>query len=161
MKTVGQTYGALWASTGLGAIAAGLGGAQLLHVGKPHDALHPTVATALDLLAHNALVALWPIALATLGWAVIPAARRVGDVLVGGQIALHGLLVGGALGQQRELWRYLPHLPFEWLGLALPAAGWLLSRHAGATPRRLSVLAAASIAALSVAAAVETWAVPL
>jgi len=155
------SYGTLWVVTIVAAAAALLTGLAIIEVGPPYDALDASIATAANLLAHNALVALWPLGLTAQRWAETPGSRTVADVVVAGQIVMHGLVVGGAIGQQPELWRYLPHLPFEWLGLALPAAGWLLARDGALTRRTLAGLAATTIAALFVAAVLETWAVPL
>lgn len=155
------SYGVLWIVTALAASVAALTGAAIWSVGAPRDALPATTATALELLAANAPVALWPVAFAVLRWHVIPVARGVADALIAGNVALNGLLVGGAIGQRPELWRYLPHLPFEWLALSLPVAAWWLARRGDLTARGLARLTAATIAALVLAAGLETWAVPL
>lgn len=154
-----KTYLVLWTATAAGALLALLGGAVLPRVGAPSDALKASAATAESLLWHNLSVALWPLALIVLGWASIPVIRRVGDVLAVAQLAVHGLLVGNALGQQPALWRFLPHLPFEWLGIALPVAAWRVAR-VGVAPN-VARVAAVVCAALVVAAGLETWAVPL
>lgn len=156
-----NAYVWVWAATATGALVAAVTGAAVQHADKPHPVLSATLATALSLWIANALVAMWPLALVRLGWHELPAGRLVGDALVAGHLTVQGLLVGGALGQQPELWRYLPHLPFEWLGIATPAAGWLLARHGHANRAQLRALATASLAVLGVAALVETWAVPL
>ena len=132
----------------------------------PHDALAARTSTALALLAHNTPVALWPLALSALGWHAFPVARTAGDVLITGQLVAHGLLVGSALGQHPAVWRYLPHLPLEWLALALPAGAWLTARTlpAGPTAARfvgLALIAASCLAALAGAAAMETYLVPV
>jgi hypothetical protein len=135
---------------------------RLINAPPPRDALTAAPGTALELLMHNAPVALWPLTLVALGWPALLGMRRVGDVLVAGQLAGHGAIVGSALAQQPELWRYLPHLPPEWLALALPAATWMQTR-AGTprNPRRLIATAAAASALLALAAGLETYLVPL
>lgn len=160
MTAVARAYASLWVITALAALTAGLSGIAVVHVGTPRDTLDPSISTALDLALHNTQVALWPMALAALRWGDRPGTRWLGDALVGGQLLVHGSVVGGALGEQPDLWRYLPHLPCEWWGIALPAAGWSQARN-GSPPARLALLAAASCLTLVVAAALETWAVPL
>jgi hypothetical protein len=161
-------YLSLWLATLAGA-ALTLVGAPLGHVDAPRPALEPTLTTAGGLLGHNALVALWPLALLALGWSELAGARLFGDALIAAQLLAHGLLVGSALGQHPQIWRYLPHLPVEWLGLAIPAGAWLTARHPRpgrpdpATAKRTLVLpaAAAGLAALAGAAAIETYLAPL
>lgn len=152
------TYALLWSATVIAAGASAAGLRLGAAVSAPHDALAPTVATAWSLLSHNAVVALWPLALVALGWPQIPAVRRAGDALVMAQLASHGATVGLALGAQPGLWRFLPHLPAEWVGIAAPGAAWFLARRGLGASR---ALAGVSLSALLVAAALETWAVPL
>jgi hypothetical protein len=151
----------LWAAAAIGAALAGAD-VRVLAVDAPHDALSATAATAGGLFVHNALVVLWPLTLVTLGWPRLGAARRAGDALIGGQLVTHGLLVGNALGQHPETWRYLPHLPLEWLALVLPASAWTHARR-GAPPSTYQVgrLAVATLALLALAATIETYLVPL
>lgn len=158
---VGVSYGALVIVTALAAAAAALAGTAVWSVGTPHDALPATVTTTLELLLVNVPVAVTPLALIALRWHTIPIARGVADVLIAGNVTSNGLLVGGALGQQPELWRFLPHLPFEWLALSLPVAAWMLARRDVLTGNRLGRLTTATLAALVLAAGLETWAVPL
>ena len=160
MTTGIRTYAELWLLTATGACTA-LVGLRVMSVGTPHDALKPTFGTAASLLLHNAVVALWPLALSALRWNLHRPTRCLADVLVAGHLVAHGLLVGNALGQAPTLWRYLPHLPFEWLGIALPVAGWRSSRTEGVDAAVLRRLAGEALAALVVAAGLETWAVPL
>lgn len=161
MRVAVRVYAGLWAATALGAGLAAVGGPALLRVGTLRDALSPTLTTAVDLFGHNCVVAAWPLALVTVGWAGLRTAGVAVDILVATQVAVHGLLVGGAIGQRPELWRYLPHLPFEWLGIAVPAACWRLHRRGGGSSRATGASTAVSFSALLVAAALETWAVPL
>lgn len=151
-------YAALWVGTAAGALLAATRRLDLTS-GTPRDALPATVDIAVDLAAHNALVALWPIALVAVGWPAIPIVRSVGDVLVAGQLAGHGLLVGSALGAHPDLWRYLPHLPVEWLALAVPAAAWIIARR----DEPVHVVKTVLLTGLLVvgAALVETYAVPI
>ena len=152
---------ALWATTALGAASAAAG-IDALHTPPPRDALDATPATAISLLGHNALIALWPLALIALGWPSLAGVRWVGDALIAAQLVLHGLVVGGALASHPAMWRYLPHLPVEWLALAIPAAAWMNARITPPVQRReLAAATAATLAALTAAAVIETYAVPL
>ena len=157
-----QSYLAISGATAAGALL-GLAGIALISARAPHDALGAHASTALTLLRLNAVVALWPIALLGLGWHRIPFARRVGDTLVRAQLLGNGLVAGNALGQHPQLWRYLPHLPFEWLAIAIPVAAWVSARRADISYERQTLLAVAvaCLGALTVAAAVETYLVPI
>ena len=106
---------------------------------------------------------LWPLALVALGWPELPGARTAGDLLIAAQLLAHGLLIGTAIGQHPQLWRFLPHLPLEWLALAIPAAAWLTARTRPARPsrRRVPLVAGAVLAALAGAAAIETYLTPV
>jgi len=159
------SYAALWAATGAGAALA-LAGIHIIAAPAPRDALEPTLGTAVGLGAHNALVVLWPLALVLLGWPALIGVRRVGDGLIAAQLLAHGLFVGTALGQHPDTWRYLPHLPLEWLAIATPTAAWLTARtpHPGCpigTSLAVLRLAAACVAVLLGAAAIETYLVPV
>jgi hypothetical protein len=161
-RAISRCYLALWLATAAGAALASAG-LQLIRAGAPRDALEPSLYTASGLLAHNALVALWPLALVAIGWPALAGARAAGDALVAAQLLSHGLTVGGALGQQPDTWRYLPHLPLEWLALAIPAAAWLTARAHPPRPaaKTIGVTAGACVAALLGAAAIETYLVPV
>jgi hypothetical protein len=154
-------FAVLAVSAALGAVLAEAG-ARVITVGAPRDVLAATPQTVLELVAHNLPVALWPLALIVLGWPALPGARQAGDVLVGGQLLGHGAIVGNALVQQPGLWRYLPHLPVEWLALALPVAAWAQAR-AGRSFGVAGVVEAAGrvVMLLVLAAVVETYLVPL
>jgi hypothetical protein len=152
---------AIAAAAGAGALLAAAG-ARLVVVPAPRDALAATPGTALELLRHNLPVALWPLALVALGWPAMTGVRRVGDALVLAQLAGHGALIGSALAQHGELWRYLPHLPLECLAIAVPAAAWRQARTGTPdTATQLARVGAAVAALLAVAALIETYLVPL
>ena len=153
--------GGLAASVVAGAVLAGVG-VEVIVVGAPHDALTGAPATVLGLVRHNAVVALWPLALVWLGWPAIPVARTIGDALAAGQVLVHGAILGSALAQQPGLWRYLPHLPFELAALALPIAAWSAARRTGEVkPTRLAGIAVAVLALVLVAAVLESYLVPI
>jgi hypothetical protein len=153
--------GGLVASAVAGAVLAAVG-VEIIVVGAPHDALTAAPATVLALVRHNAVVALWPLALVWLGWPAIPVARTTGDALAAGQVLLHGAVLGSALAQQPGLWRYLPHLPFEFAALALPVAAWITARRSGeVNPTRLAGTVAAVLALVLAAAVLESYLVPI
>lgn len=157
LATATSVYGVLWAFTAAGAALGGLG--LGLTEGTPRDALPARLETAAALFAHNAPVALWPLALTALGWAAIPIARQVADALITGHLLAHGLLVGNALNSHPDVWHYLPHLPVEWVALALPAAAWIAARRTSDVA--LPTTGALTALALAAAALLETYAVPL
>ncbi|MBE2320382.1 hypothetical protein DVA67_030745 [Solirubrobacter sp. CPCC 204708] len=137
-------------------------GVYVVHVDEPVDALPESIGSVLSLTRHNAVVALWPLALVALEWPRIPAARTVGDALAAGQVLLHGAILGSALAQQPDLWRFLPHLPFELGALALPVAAWITARRATTrTSTGLALTAATVVALVIIGAVVETYLVPL
>ena len=155
----------------LGLMSAGAAGAlAVLALPGLGDALYPSApapsvaadaATAVELVAHNAPVSLWPLCLVALGWHRIPILRQLADGLIAAQLAVHGASVGAALAAWPELIRWLWHLPLEWSALALPCGVWIAARRAAAPPRRsLALHAALTVALLALAAALETWAAP-
>ncbi len=158
---VRRAYLTLWATTAIGA-TLGIADVYLFAASAPHDALPATLGSAVGLLAHNAPVAMWPLALIALGWPGLRGARAAGNALIATELVAHGLLVGNALGQHPALWRYMPHLPLEWLALATPAGAWLAARRGTRGSRRwLGHTVARVLAVLALAALVETYFVPL
>jgi len=164
-RALSGCYLALWAATGAGAALA-LAGVDVIAMPAPHDALESSLETVTELVSHNMPVVLWPLALVALGWPALTGVRCVGDGLIAAQLLAHGLQVGSALGQHPDSWRYLPHLPVEWLAIATPAAAWLTSRTA--TPARPTgtsllalTLASACLPVLLGAAAIETYLTPV
>jgi len=154
---------ALAGAAAAGALAVlalpGLGSSLYPH--PPEGTLDADAGTALALVAHNVPVALWPLALVALDWHEIPAARHLADALVAFQLAAHGASVGAALATWPELVRWLPHLPAEWTAIAPPCAAWVAARRgAPAAPATLLLAAAATLALLALAAALETWVAP-
>ena len=94
-RAISGSYLALWLATAAGAALASAG-VHVIRAAAPRDALEPSLDTASALLAHNALVALWPLALVAIGWPALAGARAVGDALIAAQLLSHGLIVGGA-----------------------------------------------------------------
>ncbi len=153
---------ALTVSAAIGA-ALSLIGADVIVAYEPHDALAATFSSVWELWRHNAPVALWPLALVALAWPWSAGLRRLGDVVVAGTVVGHGVTIGSALAQYPELWRYLPHLPLEWLAVAMPAAAWRSARQRPARGpiRALVPTALVTAGVLVLAALAETYAVPL
>jgi hypothetical protein len=142
--------------------ALAVAGIDVIAVGEPHDALANSAGTVAALVRHNAAAVLWPLALVALRWPAIPGAQVVGDALVAGQLLAHGAVLGSAVTQQPGLWRYLTHLPLELVALVVPVAAWIAARRgAGVTTRGLVGIAAVVLALVVVAAACETYLVPL
>jgi hypothetical protein len=160
--TVALAAAALLAGAAIGA-ALDAAGTPLVEAPTPRDALPASATTALELLTHNARVALWPLLLVALDWPKRPVTRLIGDALVAGHLIGHGAVIGSALAQQPGLWRYLPHLPLEWLAIALPAATWLAARSAAIGPKHgvLAITAALILVTLALAALTEIYLVPL
>jgi hypothetical protein len=167
-RPLGARDRSLLVALGVMLLAAGAGaglaavGVPVVSAPAPRDALHADLLTVVLLVGHNEPVALWPLALVALGWPRIRYVRVLGDALMIGQLAGHGALVGSAPAQHPELWRYLPHLPAEWLALALPVAAWAQAR-AGRCFGAAGVVAVAGrvVVLLVLAAVAETYLVPL
>jgi hypothetical protein len=157
-QMLSRAYASIWAATVAG-VALGLLGVRLLNAAVPYHALTESPRTALMLMAVNALVASWPLALLTLGWQRVPRLAGLADVLVRGQLLGNGLIVGNAIAQHPSLVRYLPHLPLEWAALSTPVSAWLAAR--AGRPWSAANTAALTLAALLAAALVETYLVPL
>lgn len=154
------TYAALLAAT---ALAAGV--SLLPNYIEPQLQLYPhrtpTIEAALETWIHNIRVAGWPLLFAAVGTYRVRGRRRLGDSLLAIFIASNTALVGAAIavGGSR-IAPYLPHLPVEWAALATATAGWLLASRRALSRRALATLAAAFVALLAIAAALETYAVP-
>lgn len=132
-------------------------GLTLSHAGAPH----PSVRRVLALLAHNLPLAAWPLLLGLLGIEGSRRATRVASLLVGACALVNATLVGLALGAcGTSLLPYLPQLPLEWAGLATGYASWPVQLQAGMSRRERARWLAVIASALTVAAALETVAVP-
>jgi hypothetical protein len=153
-----RAYASIWAATAAGA-ALGFLGLRLLNAAVPYDALIASPQTVLALMAANALIASWPLALLAVGWHRVTSLAGVADVLVRGQLLGNGLVVGNAIAQHPNLIRYLPHLPLEWVALSAPVAAWLAARAGRPWPAANTV--ALTLAALLASGLVETYLVPL
>ncbi len=160
LSATGLAACALLLAAALGALAAlGLG---VSHT-EPHDAIKDSPGAVASLFAHNAAVAWIPLALAAIGWDRTPGLQLTGDLVVGASLIANGAVVGYAIARTGpELAAYLPHLPFEWSAIALPAGAWLCLRR-GYPDRRALLLQTLGLSAASllVAALLEVYAVPL
>lgn len=130
-----------------------------LTVGAPRDALRAEPDVAFGLLAHNLPVTLWPLVLVMLQWTSTRIVRTIGDAFVAVHLAGHGLLVGSAVGSDPGTWRFLTHLPIEWLALSVPAGAWIGARTGRFAHHQRSAML--TLVALTAAAFIETYAVPV
>jgi hypothetical protein len=130
----------------------------------PHDAIEDSAAAVGSLILHNAAVVLIPFALLALGWERMPGIRHLGDGVVIASLLGNGAVVGYAFARAGlGLAAYLPHLPFEWGAIAIPAGTWFVFRRAtpGDPPGLLLRALGASALALVIAAVLEVYAVPV
>ena len=130
----------------------------------PHDAISDSPGAVASLFAHNAWVAAIPLGLGGLAWDRTAYLDHLGDLVVTVSLIANGAAVGYAFARSGpELVRYLPHLPFEWGGIALSAGAWLSLRVSEPTDRTSLLLRAVALAAgaLLVAAVLEVYAAPL
>jgi hypothetical protein len=130
----------------------------------PHDSIDPNAAAVASLVLHNAAVAMVPLALLALGWDQIPIVKNLADGLVAVVVIVNGAVVGYAFARAGPaLLPYLPHLPFEWMAVAIPAGAWFSFRLQPPVNRRSSLLRAVvpTALALLIAALLEALATPL
>lgn len=161
-------YGVLWALTLAvmalvltlpdgGPIARGVLCLALSATGNPA----PSVAGVLAVAINNCLHAGWPLALGPLGATRRPVTRKLADVAVALNVLVCAALTGAALGGYApRIVVFLPHLPLEWAGIAVGAAGWLVERRRPLTARERARCACALILLLLAAAIVEIYATP-
>lgn len=130
----------------------------------PHDSIDPNAAAVVSLFLHNAAVATMPLALLALGWDQIPIVKNLADGLVAVVVIANGAVVGYAFARAGlALLPYLPHLPFEWTAIAIPAGAWFSFRLQPPVDRRSSLVRAVgpTTLALLIAALLEAVATPL
>jgi hypothetical protein len=120
--------------------------------------LDPTPRTAASIAAHNARVALVPIALAPLagGRGVV---RRGADLVLSGLLALNAAELGAALAGYgaRTVAALAPHVPLELAGYAVAGAAYLAGRRRALSPGGLLAFAACCGLLLAAAAVLETY----
>jgi hypothetical protein len=120
----------------------------------------PRMGAALSTAAHNARIFCPPFILAA---ARLGKTRRrlVIDVLLTADLLAQTAIVGAAFGAYgSRLLAFIPHLPLEWLALAISTSVWLAARRGAVPLVELATAGAASAVALLVAGAVETYATP-
>ena len=128
----------------------------LLPLGFGH--LPRNAGTAATIAVNNARVALVPLGFAALGGRRV-VIRRVGDLVVGGQLAVNAALLAAALAGygMRAVMALLPHTPVELAAYAIGGAVYLRGRREPLGPRSLALPAAACALLLALAAALETY----
>ncbi len=162
------TYSLLLALTIITALAVGaIPGASTLarHLLRltltPRHNPPPTLGAAISIAENNTQLCIWPLLIG-----VLCATRRrltlaLVDIGVLAFLAGPALLVGSALGAYGpNTTRYLPHLPLEYAGIAIGAAGWLIDRRRPLTTRQRITALALTALALLCAAVIETTLVP-
>jgi hypothetical protein len=162
-RCIVSSYAILWAGTILFTLAALPVAGHLREVFGYRFALASsgTPGMAAFIAANNVREAGIPLLFAVLKirgrrWPVI-----VGDVVVGASLTVNVALGGLALGTYGiRLLPYIPQWPLEWGGLALALAAWRRARSARQDPCELALLAIATGILLSLAALLETYAVP-
>jgi hypothetical protein len=159
VRRTAAAYSGLWALTAAGA-TLGRAWPAIAPAGTPHPTLHGTLGDALAIATTNTRILSAPFGLAILGFPADRRARRLGDVLVAGLLAANAIHVGLALGRDgAQLVRYVPQLPIEWLAAAITAAAWLELRN-NTTARPAGRYAVAALAAVAIAATIETAVTP-
>ena len=154
-----SAYATLWALTALVAGAARLAGVE--HRPTPSAHRHGSLHETLTIVATNARLAIILLAGAALvararAWrpmldAAIGALLVVNVGTVGVAIAVHGAAIAP----------WLVHLPLEWAGFAIATAAYGQARSAPLCWSQLQRYALAAAAALTLAATVESFLVPL
>jgi hypothetical protein len=132
---------------------------------SPRGGPPPSVGEALGLFWHNLAVCAVPLlAAGGLGRGRL---QRLVDVGIAVDVAAQTGIVGAAIGAYGwHMVEFLPHLPFEWLGLAAGLAAWLEARGDHGEPlRRARLLSLAGYAgvllvSLMIAGLLETYATP-
>jgi hypothetical protein len=169
-----RACGIVWAGTALAALGVwtipGVHHATanwLLSDGpSPQGGPPPSLGEVLGLFWHNLAVCTVPLLLAA-GGLGRGRLKRLVDVGIGLDVAAQAGIVGATIGAYG--WRmveFLPHLPFEWLGLAAGLAAWLEARDDHGEPlRRARLLSLAGhtsvlLISLVIAGFLETYATP-
>jgi hypothetical protein len=162
------SYGALWAFTLGAAVLVRIvpGGPALAHellrlsLSAAHNP-RPSFAGVLWIAANNSLHSLWPLTLGLIDAQRRRVTRLVADGAVLANLLVAGVLVGGTVGGYglRAL-PFLPHVPLEWAGIAVGAAGWAVERKRSLGLRERAFATGLAAAAFLLAATVETCLVP-
>ena len=158
-RSLARSYAAIWAATAIGAMSGDPGSAPARGGGAVRRAHADTLdrgRAAQRQRRRRSLAA--GLAVARMGPAAVRR-RRSPMCSIRAQLLGNGLIAGNALGQHPRLALYLPHLPLEWLAIAIPVAAWQSARDGQRTARLRAT--AATVAALVAAALIETYLVPV
>jgi hypothetical protein len=162
-------YVGVWASTFSCALALELlGGGAESEARKLIDARldacanpPPQFGHVLALAAHNLPIVSWPLLLTVIGVHRRRIARLGADGLLAIALILNIAPVGAALGVYgARLIAFIPQLPIEWAALSLGAASWLCQRRRVLRARQVLAVLGAITALVTIAAVLETAAVP-
>lgn len=160
-RTLARVYAALWAvlvaawatASAVPGVAASVRSGLDLEMA---DVPSPALGVAVVLVAHNASIALWPLAAIAVDlhrWRL----ARLLDLFLLGTLVANAAIIGMAIAAYgARLLPFVPHLPLELLGLALPASAWAAARRS-ATPR-VAKVAGGTMVVLSIASGVEAYA---
>jgi hypothetical protein len=141
------------------AVLAGALDPRLAGGGHPQPTLTGAVGEAAGVVLNNLRALAAPFLLIILRFPGARITRAVGDVAIAAILTVNCVTVGLALGRwQGRLLPYLPHLPLEFSALACSTCAWLIARDGTKRRRELTVLALATIALITGAACLETWA---
>ncbi len=163
-----RAYAVLWGFT-LGACLVVLvvpGGPALARRVLPLtlDAAHnppPSLAGVASITVNNTLRSVWPLALGLIDLQRWRVTRLLADGAVVGNLLVSGVLVGAAVGGYGvRVLAFLPHLPLEWGGLAVGAAGWVVERQRRLTGRERPAAALLTFSVVLIAATAEIYFVP-
>jgi hypothetical protein len=121
----------------------------------------PSLAGVLSIAANNTLRSVWPLTLGLIDAQRRLVTRLLADGAVLGNLLVSGLLVGGAIGGYGiQMLAFLPHLPLEWGGLAIGAAGWAVDRERRVVGGGKGLALILSAGTLLCAAMIETHIAP-
>jgi hypothetical protein len=163
-----RVYAGLWAATlgfaalvwltpGAGSLARGVLRLSLSAAHNPP----PSLGGALSIAANNVVHSAWPLSLGLIDAQRRPFTRLLADGAVFANLLVAALLVGGAVGGYGvQALAFLPHVPLEWAGIAVGAAGWAVERERPLDWRARVLGLALTAVLLGCAAVVESCLVP-
>jgi len=115
----------------------------------------------LAIACNNILHSVWPLTLGLLDLQRRRFTRLLADGAVFANLLVAALLVGGAIGGYgAHALAFLPHIPLEWAGIAVGAAGWAVERKRPLDQRTRTLGVALAAILLGCAAVVESFLVP-
>ncbi|RKQ90505.1 hypothetical protein C8N24_0310 [Solirubrobacter pauli] len=158
-RAVAAAYAALWALTLTAATIALLAGvaAQV----TPDGQRGGNVSETLSILTTNARMAAVTIAAALL-LRIVREWRLIFDLVLGVLYAFNAAVVGVAIAEHGPaILPWLAHLPIEWAAFAISAGAYLQARNAPPSWSLLARYAALAAVTLTLAAVIESYALPL